>query len=99
VSRWIRRLLFVTGARCPLPKPVVSAGELQATTEPHCSRDVQPGGIYVYVVQREPTPGSPGSGLRPGRKRVLCQLPLWVWVFEHMACGLVLRSSFSGLLH
>jgi hypothetical protein len=47
----------VTGARCPLTKPVVTAVELQATTEPHCSRGVQPGGIYVYVVQREPTPG------------------------------------------
>ena len=76
VSRWIRRLLVVTGARCPLTKPVVTAVELQATTEPHCSRGVQPGGIYVYVVQREPTPGGPGSGLRPGRKRFLCHLPL-----------------------
>ena len=76
VSRWIRRLLVVTGARCPLTKPVVTAVELQATTEPHCSRGVQPGCIYVYVVQREPTPGGPGSGLRPGRKRFLCQLPL-----------------------
>jgi hypothetical protein len=76
VSRWIRRLLVVTGARCPLTKPVVTAVELQATTEPHCSRGVQPGGICVYVVQREPTPGGPGSGLRPDRKRFLCQLPL-----------------------
>jgi hypothetical protein len=82
VSRWIRRLLVVTGARCPLTKPVVAAVELQATTEPHCSRGVQPGGIYVYVVQREPTPGGPGSGLRPGRKRFLCQLPLWFYIFS-----------------
>jgi hypothetical protein len=52
----------VTGARCPLTKPVVTAVELQAPTEPHCSRGVQPGGIYVYVVHREPTPGGPGSG-------------------------------------
>ena len=50
VSRWIRRLLVVTaGARCPLTKPAVAAVELQATTEPHCSRGVQPGGICVYV--------------------------------------------------
>jgi hypothetical protein len=49
VSRWTRRLLVVTGARCPPTKPVVTAVELQATTEPHCSRGVQPGGIYVYV--------------------------------------------------
>jgi hypothetical protein len=48
---------------------VVTAVELQATIEPHCSRGMQPGGIYVYVVQREPTPGGPGSGLRPGRMR------------------------------
>jgi hypothetical protein len=77
VSRWTRRLLVVTGARCPLTKPVVTAVELQAATEPHCSRGVQPGGIYVYVVQRGPTPGGPGSGLRPKSKRFLCQLPLW----------------------
>ena len=76
VSRWIRRLLVVTGARCPLTKPVVTAVELQAPNEPHCSRGVQPGGIYAYVVHREPTPGGPGWGLRRGRKRFLCQLPL-----------------------
>jgi hypothetical protein len=35
----------------------------------------------VYVVQREPTPGGPGSGLRPGRKRFLCQLPLWFYIY------------------
>jgi hypothetical protein len=29
---------------------VVTVVELQAPTEPHCSRGVQPGGIYVYVV-------------------------------------------------
>ena len=72
-SRWIRRLLVVTGARCPLTKPVVTAVELQATTEPHCSRGVQPGGIYAYVVHCEPALGGPGSGLRRGRKRFLCQ--------------------------
>jgi hypothetical protein len=44
-------------------------------TEPHCSRGVQPGGgIYVCVVQRWPTPG---SGLRPGRRRFQRKLPLW----------------------
>jgi hypothetical protein len=48
VSRWIRRLLVVTGARCPLTKPVVTAVELQATTEPHCSRGVQTG-VYTAV--------------------------------------------------
>ena len=50
VSRWTRRLLVVTGARCPLKKPMVTAVELQAAIEPHCSRGVQPGGIYAYVV-------------------------------------------------
>jgi hypothetical protein len=58
VPRWIRRLFVVTGARCPLTKPVVTAVELQATTaEPHCSRGAQPGGIascrsgsiYIYL--------------------------------------------------
>jgi hypothetical protein len=63
VSRWTRRLLVVTGARCPLTKPVVTVVELQATTEPHCSRGVQPGGICVYVgTARELTPGGPGRG-------------------------------------
>jgi hypothetical protein len=56
VSRWIRQLLVVTGSRCPLTKPVVTAVELQATIKPHCSRGVQPGGICVCVVQREPAP-------------------------------------------
>jgi hypothetical protein len=28
---------------------------------PHCSRGVQPGGIYAHVVHREPTPGGPGD--------------------------------------
>jgi hypothetical protein len=30
VSQWARRLLVVTGARCPLTKPAVAAVELQA---------------------------------------------------------------------
>jgi hypothetical protein len=78
VSRWARRLLVVTGARCPLTKPVVTAVEQQAATEPHCSRGAQPGGICdVYVVQRagrlpEAVRG-PGRACaqRPGRKRFL----------------------------
>jgi hypothetical protein len=41
---------------------------------------VQPGGIYVHMVHREPTSGGPGSGLRRGRKRFLCQLPLWFYI-------------------
>jgi hypothetical protein len=79
VSRWVRRLLVATGARCPLKKPAVAAVEQQAAIEPHCSRGVQPGGIYVHVVQREPAPGGPGSGLRPGRRRFLHRLPLWFY--------------------
>jgi hypothetical protein len=53
-------------------------------TEPHCSRGVQPGGIYMHVVQREPTPGGPGSGLRPGRKRFPCQPPLWFYIYIYI---------------
>jgi hypothetical protein len=75
VSRWIRRLLVVTGARCPLTKPAVTAVEQQAAMEPHCIRGVQPGGICVYVVQRGPTPGGLGPGLRRGSRRFLFQLP------------------------
>jgi hypothetical protein len=47
----------------------------------HCNRGVKPGGICVYVVQREPTPGGPGSGLCRGRKRFICQLPLWSCIY------------------
>jgi hypothetical protein len=53
----------VTGARCPLTKPVVTAVELQATTEPHCSRGVQPGGIYVYVGTARADSRGSGVGL------------------------------------
>jgi hypothetical protein len=71
----------VTGARCPLTTPAVTVVEQQATIEPHCNQGVQPGGIcvYVHVVQREPTPGGPGSGLRRGSRRFPCQLPLWFY--------------------
>ena len=59
---------------------LLSNSRLQATTESHCSRGVQPGGIYAYVVHREPTPGGPESGLRPGRRRFLCQLRLIAYI-------------------
>jgi hypothetical protein len=48
---------------------------LGIATEITCT-SMQPGGFYVYVIQREPAPGGPGSGLRRGRKRFLCQLQL-----------------------
>jgi hypothetical protein len=57
--------LVVAGARCPLTKPVVTAVELQATTEPHCSRGVQPGGICVYVGTARADPRRSGVGLAP----------------------------------
>jgi hypothetical protein len=65
VSRWIRQLFVVTGARCPLTNPVVAAVEQQATTEPHCSRGVQPGGIYVYVSTARADSQRSGAGLAP----------------------------------
>jgi hypothetical protein len=83
VSRWIRRLLVVTGARCPLTKPVVTAVELQATTEPHCSRQWPRRAARRYLRIRgtpRADPGGPGSGVRRGRRRSLCQLPLWFCV-------------------
>jgi hypothetical protein len=36
--------------------------------------------LILCVVHREPTPGGPGSGLRRGRRRFLCQLPLWFYI-------------------
>jgi hypothetical protein len=95
-SRWTRRLLVVTGARCPLTKPVVAAVEQQATTEPHCSRGMQPGGIYVYVVQREPIPGGPGSGLRPCRRRFpvpAAALLLYIFVWGGNRTRLISSSA------
>jgi hypothetical protein len=96
VSRWIRQLLVVTGTRCP-------AVELQATTEPHCSRGAQPGGVYAYVVHHEPTPGGPGSGLRPGRKCFLCQPPPWFYrpqalPMPAIRIGLYIIDSASAFL-
>jgi hypothetical protein len=44
---------------------VVTAVELQATTEPHCSRGVQPGGIYVYVGTARADSRRSGVGLAP----------------------------------
>jgi hypothetical protein len=82
VSWWARRLLVVTGARCPLTKPAVAAVELQATIGPHCSRGVQPGGICVCVGAARAAYRRPGvSGFRPGHRRFLCQLPLWFYLF------------------
>jgi hypothetical protein len=46
-----------------LTKPAVTAVELQATTEPHCSQGVQPGDICEHVVHRDPPTGAPGPGL------------------------------------
>jgi hypothetical protein len=47
--------------------------------------------IYV-VVQREPTPGGPGSGLRPGRKCFSCQPAaapvLYIYVLDICALGI-----------
>jgi hypothetical protein len=38
--------------------------------------------VFTCVsAQRELTPGGPGSGLRPGRKRFLCKLPLWFYIY------------------
>jgi hypothetical protein len=45
---------------------VVTAVELQATTEPHCSRGVQPGGICVYVGASRADSRRSGAGLAPG---------------------------------
>jgi hypothetical protein len=59
VSRWVRRMLVVAGARCPLTQPGVAAVEVQATTEPHCSRGVQPGGTSRAGPRRS------GVGLAP----------------------------------
>jgi hypothetical protein len=44
---------------------------------------------------REPTPGGPGSGsgLRPGRKRFLCQLPLWFYMYIASASYASYRSG------
>jgi hypothetical protein len=75
----------VLGAPCEAGGPSV----MQPTpkqTNPHSSNRrplgliaaeaFSPAVFTCTSVQREPTPGGPGSGLRPGRRRFLCQLPL-----------------------
>jgi hypothetical protein len=64
------------GGGCARALAVGLAPGPQALPIPAPAPILQPGGIYVYVVHREPTPGGPGSGLRRGRKRLLRQLPL-----------------------
>jgi hypothetical protein len=72
--RWARRLLVVTGARCPLsnaqsPRLLLSNNR-QPLSPMHCSRGMQPGGICVSVVQREPALGGP-PGCQPDLGPVL----------------------------
>jgi hypothetical protein len=49
-------------------------------------------------VQRGLTPGGPGPGLRQGRKRFLCQLPLWfyIYIFPMPAAALILYLRVRG---
>jgi hypothetical protein len=50
---------------------------------------------------REPTPGGPGSGLRRGRRRFLCQLPLWRFYTLLSICAsknVYHHSSYLGSL-
>jgi hypothetical protein len=47
------------------PERQLADVELQATTEPHCSRGVQPGGICVYVGAARAASRGPGAGLAP----------------------------------
>ena len=53
------------GAVLPLTKPAVAAVDLPAPTEPHFSRGVQPGGIYVYVGTARAGSRRSGVGLAP----------------------------------
>jgi hypothetical protein len=93
VSRWARRLLVVAGARCPLTKPVVTAVELQATTEPYCSRrGVQPGGICVCVGTARADSRRSGVGLAP-RPQALpmpaAALVLYIYMYKKNPPGLL----------
>jgi hypothetical protein len=73
---------------------VVTAVELQATTEPHCSRGVQPGGICVHVGTARADSRRSGAGLAP-RPQALpvpaaaLELPLWFYIYNN---PLALRS-------
>jgi hypothetical protein len=66
ISRWSRRLLVVTGARCPLTKPVVTAVQLRVDHR----APLQPWRAARRYLRRCGTPraDSPGSGvgLAPG---------------------------------
>jgi hypothetical protein len=69
-SRWSRRLLVVTGARCPLTKPVVTAVELRvdhrAPLQPRRAARPAVFAHMWHVVHREPTPRRPGVRMAPG---------------------------------
>jgi hypothetical protein len=92
VSRWARRLLVVTGERCPLTKSAVAVVEQHATTEPHCSRGVQPGGICVHMAgtaratARADSRRS-GVGLAPGPQALpMPAAALVLYIFLAAAC-------------
>jgi hypothetical protein len=78
-SRWSRRLLVVTGARCPLTKPVVAAVELRVDHR----APLQPGragGARRYLrIRGTPRAGSRGSGigLAPGPQALPIPAALW----------------------
>jgi hypothetical protein len=97
VSRWTRRLLVMTGARCPLTKPVVAAVELQATTEPHCSRGVQPAAVFAHIwhiagrlleVRGRACAQAAGASYASCRSDSV-YIPLWFYSYS--------RRSLSGL--
>jgi hypothetical protein len=70
---------------------VVAAVELQATTEPHCSRGVQPGGIYVYVGTARADSRRSGVGLAP-RPQAL-PLPAAALILYNAGAGLEIQLS------
>ena len=59
---------------------------------PIAAEACSPAVFTCMSVHREPAPGGPGSGLRRGRKRFLCQLPLWFYI---LYIGLDLKNRWK----
>jgi hypothetical protein len=60
----------------------VAVCQTQSMNAPKGDRGISTEGALVYTdTPPEPTPGGLGSGLRPGRRRFLCQLPLWFYIY------------------
>jgi hypothetical protein len=68
--------LVVTGSRCPLTKPAVTADRTSCRPSSSVAAEARSPAVFARVLShREPTPGRPGLGWRRGRRRFLFLWP------------------------